>query len=66
MARFRLICVWRTLRIDPLANPFLMNNLSGLRDSLKPAISKNATIEILHFLLPAPTPSVDLLYHVIH
>ena len=38
MAKFNLIYVWRTLRIDPLGNLLFMNNLSGLRNSHKLAM----------------------------
>ena len=67
MAKFNLIYVWRTLRIDPLGNLLLMNNLSGLRNSCKLAMGyfKKYGSSNLVFSTSSPTSSVDLLYHVI-
>ena len=68
MAKFNLIYVWRTLRIDPLGNLLFMNNLSGLRNSLKLAMGyfKKYGSSNLVFSTSSPTSSVELLYHIIH
>ena len=63
MAKFHLIYIWRTLRIDPLGNLPVMNNLSGLRNFLKLAMGyfKKYCNSNLVFSTSSPTSSVDLL-----
>ena len=68
MAKFHLVYVWRTLSIDPLGNLLFMNNLSGLRNSLKLAMGyfKKYGNSNLVFSTTSPTSSVDFLCNIIH